>query len=89
MMLLNKTKDDDAKKMVNASNNDNRTALHIAAITNNVKLCKFLVAKGAKNNNTMRHKVCGILVIFMVLFIQWNLDKPNTDKPNRFCDPRL
>ena len=53
-LLLNKTDD---KKLINATNNDNRSTLHIAAITNNVRLCKLLVAKGAKNNTTMKHKV--------------------------------
>ena len=53
-MLLNKTDD---KKLINSSNNDNRSTLHIAAITNNVRLCKLLIAKGAKNNTPMKHKV--------------------------------
>ena len=54
VMLLNKTDD---KKLINSSNNDNRSTLHIAAITNNVRLCKLLIAKGAKNNTPMKHKV--------------------------------
>ena len=63
-MLLNKTDD---KKLINSSNNDNRSTLHIAAITNNVRLCKLLIAKGAKNNTPMKHKVFEGLYMYSVI----------------------
>ena len=64
VMLLNKTDD---KKLINSSNNDNRSTLHIAAITNNVRLCKLLIAKGAKNNTPMKHKVFEGLYMYSVI----------------------
>ena len=41
----------------NVTNNDKRTCLHIAALTNNLDLCKILVNNGAKLNAIMSAKV--------------------------------
>ncbi|KAL5009293.1 hypothetical protein ScPMuIL_014874 [Solemya velum] len=41
---------------VNSKNNAGRTCLHIAAIINNLQLCKLLMDNGADKNTTMTHK---------------------------------
>ncbi|XP_064484088.1 uncharacterized protein LOC135396822 [Ornithodoros turicata] len=38
----------------NAPNNNGRTALHVAAVTNNVEICKVLMDRGADVNPVMR-----------------------------------
>lgn len=42
---------------VNTPNNAGRTCLHIAAIINNLPLCKLLLDNGAEKNSLMMHKV--------------------------------
>lgn len=42
---------------VNTPNNAGRTCLHIAAIINNLPLCKLLLDNGAEKNSVMMHKV--------------------------------
>ena len=47
------------KTDINTGNNDNRTCLHIAALTNNMPLCKLLVEKyGADKTLKMKSGVC-------------------------------
>ena len=51
--LLDQTDDD----MVNITNTDGRTCLHIAALTNNLPLCELLVMRGANPKSLMEGKV--------------------------------
>jgi ankyrin repeat protein len=46
-----------APEAVNTPNNAGRTCLHIAAIVNNLPLCKLLLDNGADRNSVMMHKV--------------------------------
>ena len=45
------------KDAVNSANTDGRTALHIAALTNNVYLSQALLDAGANPNAMMQNKV--------------------------------
>ena len=63
--LAKNSKDPDAK---NLGNYDNRTALHIAALTNNLQLCKILKDAGADINARMKFKVRGS-ILWMSLWL--------------------
>jgi ankyrin repeat protein len=52
--LLSTAKD---KKAIDTPNRDGRTCLHIAALTNNLWLAKFLLDHDADVNAVMRNKV--------------------------------
>ena len=52
---LLKSKNDSTS--VNIANKNGRTCLHIAAIVNNLPLCKLLIDNGADKNAKMSHKV--------------------------------
>ena len=54
MYLLDTSKDINA---VDIGNTDDRTCLHIAALTNNLPLCKDLLDHNANVNSIMTHKV--------------------------------
>ena len=49
----------DDKDKVNITNKDGRTCLHIAALTNNLELCKLLIARDADPQSLMEGKVGG------------------------------
>ena len=46
----------DAVEAVNTANEENITLLHVAAVTNNVKLCETLLAFGAKKDCMMNYQ---------------------------------
>ena len=45
------------KEAIDTANRDGRTCLHIAALTNNLWLAKFLLDQNADVNAVMRNKV--------------------------------
>ena len=54
--ILSKAKDSNG---ADVTNKDGRTCLHIAALTNNVELCKLLLKKKANPQPVMTSKVSG------------------------------
>ena len=46
-----------AKDAINRGNAKGKTCLHMAALSNNLPLCKYLVKNGADVNAPMKHEV--------------------------------
>ncbi len=51
----------DDPNYVNITNHDGRTCLHIAALTDNLELCKILVNRGADYRALMKGKVRDVI----------------------------
>lgn len=45
------------KDAINRSNDKGKTCLHMAALSNNLPMCKYLVQNGADVNAPMKHEV--------------------------------